>query len=55
MQLIQKLKIIRPRFWFLLGSLGCVFLLSMGDIWSSISARGARHGDDKVKRDARHV
>jgi disulfide bond formation protein DsbB len=30
MQLIQKLKIIRPRFWFLLGSLGCVFLLSMG-------------------------
>ncbi len=30
MELINKLKIIKPRFWFLLGSLGCVFLLSMG-------------------------
>ncbi|MGB4498022.1 MAG: disulfide bond formation protein B [Methylococcaceae bacterium] len=27
---MTKLKIIKPRFWFLLGSLGCVFLLSMG-------------------------
>lgn len=30
MDIIKTLKIIRPRFWFLLGSLGCVFLLSMG-------------------------
>jgi protein dithiol:quinone oxidoreductase len=30
MALIHKLKIIKPRFWFLLGSLGCIFLLSMG-------------------------
>lgn len=30
MELITKLKIIKPRFWFLLGSAGCVFLLSMG-------------------------
>ena len=30
MALIHKLKIIKPRFWFLLGSLGCVFLLGMG-------------------------
>lgn len=30
MELITKLKIIKPRFWFLLGSLGCIFLLSMG-------------------------
>jgi disulfide bond formation protein DsbB len=30
MELINKLKIIKPRFWFLLGSAGCVFLLSMG-------------------------
>lgn len=30
MELMTKLKIIKPRFWFLLGSLGCVFLLSMG-------------------------
>jgi protein dithiol:quinone oxidoreductase len=30
MDIIQTLKIIRPRFWFLLGSLGCIFLLSMG-------------------------
>lgn len=30
MDVINKLKIIKPRFWFLLGSLGCVFLLSMG-------------------------
>lgn len=27
---MTTLKIIKPRFWFLLGSLGCVFLLSMG-------------------------
>jgi disulfide bond formation protein DsbB len=30
MDIIKTLKIIKPRFWFLLGSLGCVFLLSMG-------------------------
>ena len=30
MALIHKLKIIKPRFWFLLGSLGCIFLLTMG-------------------------
>lgn len=30
MKWIKKLKIMIPRFWFLLGSLGCVFLLSMG-------------------------
>jgi disulfide bond formation protein DsbB len=30
MDIIKTLKIIRPRFWFLLGGLGCVFLLSMG-------------------------
>ncbi len=30
MELITKLKIIKPRFWFLLGSLGCLFLLGMG-------------------------
>lgn len=30
MELITTLKIIKPRFWFLIGSLGCVFLLSMG-------------------------
>jgi disulfide bond formation protein DsbB len=30
MELINKLKIIKPRLWFLLGSLGCIFLLSMG-------------------------
>ncbi|MDD5214535.1 MAG: disulfide bond formation protein B [Methylococcales bacterium] len=27
---MTTLKIIKPRFWFLFGSLGCVFLLSMG-------------------------
>ncbi len=30
MALMNKLKIIKPRFWFLLGSLGCIFLLGMG-------------------------
>ncbi len=30
MGIMSVLKIIRPRFWFLLGSLGCIFLLSMG-------------------------
>lgn len=30
MDIMTTLKIIKPRFWFLLGSLGCVFLLSMG-------------------------
>jgi disulfide bond formation protein DsbB len=30
MGLMSVLNMIRPRFWFLLGSLGCVFLLSMG-------------------------
>ena len=30
MGIINALKVIKPRFWFFLGSLGCVFLLSMG-------------------------
>lgn len=30
MDIMTMLKIIKPRFWFLLGGLGCIFLLSMG-------------------------
>lgn len=30
MNLMKTMKVIKPRFWFLLGSLGCIFLLSMG-------------------------
>jgi len=30
MGLLNVLKIFKPRFWFFLGSAGCVFLLSMG-------------------------